>query len=130
MSAAAPRFRLPEGTAMQPAVHPPRRTIRPMATRRRARGTAALVLEAVERRLMFHAAAPVVPLPDVTVAADSPPAVIDLSESFNDTANRTRVAFGFDAGRVVAELYDDVAPQTVANFLNYARTDRYDDTVV
>jgi cyclophilin family peptidyl-prolyl cis-trans isomerase len=79
---------------------------------------------------MFDTSAPIVPLPDVTAAAGAPPTVVDLSGSFNDGANRTRVAFGFDAGRVLVELYDDAAPQTVANFLNYARTGRYDDTVV
>ena len=116
------------------AARPPRHASRPStsqpATSRRPRRAAAFALEAVESRLMFHASAPVVDVPDVVVGPGAAPTVVDLSQSFNFAANRNRVAFGFDAGRVIVELYEDVAPLTVANFLNYARTDRYDSTVV
>jgi cyclophilin family peptidyl-prolyl cis-trans isomerase len=87
-------------------------------------------IEPVEPRLLFHTSAPVVPLPDLTVDPGAAPTAIDLSESFNAAANRTRVAFGFDVGRTVVELYEDAAPLTVANFLNYVRSDRYEGTVV
>ena len=86
--------------------------------------------EPVEPRLLFHSSAPIVPVADVSLVAPAAPTVIDLAPSFNDAANRTRVAFGFDAGRTIVELYDDVAPLTVANFLNYVRDDRYENTVV
>src|SRR6185436_5224950 len=56
---------------------------------------------------------------------------IDLSESFADPSDSaTRVAFGFDAGRVVVELFDTSTPLTVANFLSYTRSDRFDDTII
>lgn len=95
-----------------------------------ARHTARTAIEPVEARLLFHTSAPIVPIADVSVTAPAAPTVIDLSSSFNAAANRTRVAFGFDVGRTVVELYDDVAPLTVANFLNYVRDDRYEGTVV
>ena len=101
-----------------------------LASRRFPRPALTFV-EPVEQRLLFHTSAPIVPVADVSVTAPTAPTVIDLSPSFNDAAaNRTRVAFGFDVGRTVVELYDDVAPLTVANFLNYVRSDRYETTVV
>src|SRR5687767_14331863 len=118
-----------EEPPMHSAARPPRHAFRP-ATPRRPRRGAAFAFEAVEARLFFHTSAPVVDVPDVYVASGAAPTVVDLSQSFNVAANRTRVAFGFDVGRVVVELYEDAAPLTVANFLNYARTDRYDNTVV
>lgn len=88
-------------------------------------------VEAFESRLLFHVSAPILPLPDLSRPAGTTQDTIDLTESFADRSDPgTRVAFGFDAGRVVVELFDIAAPRTVANFLNYARTDRYDDTVV
>ena len=48
---------------------------------------------------------------------DAAPDVIDLTQSFNTTTNPTRVAFGFDVGRVIVELFDTTTPKTVANFL-------------
>ena len=86
--------------------------------------------EAIEPRLMFHVFAPVVNIPDVSRPVGAPQDVIDLSESFASTTDPTRVAFQFDVGRVVVELFDTAAPQTVANFLRYARSDRYDNTVI
>jgi len=44
--------------------------------------------------------------------------------------NNTLVAFATDYGRIVIELYDDIAPITVANFLNYVTDGAYDDTIV
>jgi cyclophilin family peptidyl-prolyl cis-trans isomerase len=79
---------------------------------------------------MFHGVAPVLPLPNVVRPTGDTPDVIDLSQSFNTTANPTRVAFDFDAGRVIVELFESAAPLTVANFLNYVRNDRFDDTII
>lgn len=78
---------------------------------------------------MFHVYAPVLSIPDVSRPVGAPQDVIDLTQSFASTTDPTRVAFQFDVGRVLVELYDTAAPLTVANFLNYARTDRYDNTV-
>ena len=105
----------------------PRRASRPSPAPCRA----AAAVEAVEPRLLFHTFAPVVPLPDLSRAAGTTQDTIDLSESFADPSDPlTRVAFGFDRGRVLVELFDTAAPLTVANFLNYIRTERFDDTVV
>jgi cyclophilin family peptidyl-prolyl cis-trans isomerase len=104
-----------------------RRLPRPAAPRR---GPAAAI-ESVEPRLMFHVSAPVVPLPDLSRPVGTTQDTIDLTESFADPSDSaTRVAFGLDSGRVLVELFDAAAPFTVANFLNYMRSDRYDDTVV
>src|SRR3954468_23843715 len=98
----------------------------PRQTAARARST----IESVEPRLMFHTSAPVIPIADLARPVDASPDVIDLTQSFNTTTNPTRGAFGFDVGRVVVELFDTTTPRTVANFLNYARTDRFDGTVI
>ena len=79
---------------------------------------------------MFHGVAPVLPVADVVRPTADTPDIIDLSQSFNSTANPTRVGFDFDAGRVIVELFESAAPLTVANFLNYARSDRFDDTII
>ena len=98
---------------------------------RARRSTRAAFVEWVETRLMFHASAPVVPLPDLTRPTNASADTIDLSQSFADPASAaTRVAFGFDLGRVVVELFNSAAPLTVANFLNYARSERFDNTVI
>jgi cyclophilin family peptidyl-prolyl cis-trans isomerase len=98
----------------------------------RARRSSRLVfVEFFESRLMFHASAPIVPLPDITRPTNATADTIDLSQSFAEaTSTATRVAFGFDLGRVVVELFDTAAPLTVANFLNYSRSERYDNTVI
>ena len=110
-----------------PRARRPSRSSRATAARRAA---ARVAVEPVEPRLMFHAFAPVLPLPDVSRPVGAAQDVIDLSHSFASPTDPTRVAFQFDVGRVVVELFDAAAPRSVANFLNYARTDRYDNTVI
>lgn len=88
-------------------------------------------VERVEPRLFFHASAPIVPLADISRPLNAAQDVIDLSPSFaNPVDGNTRIAFGFDIGRVLVEMYDGAAPLTVNNFLNYSRSERYDDTVI
>lgn len=41
-----------------------------------------------------------------------------------------RVEFETNLGRIVIELYADVSPYTVANFMNYVLWDFYDDTII
>src|SRR5688572_19832165 len=102
----------------------------PSRARRPARPSVAPI-EAIEPRLLFHVSAPVVPIPDLSRPLGTTQDTIDLSESFADPSDAaTRVAVGLDAGRVVVELFDAAAPLTVANFLSYIRSDRYDDTVI
>lgn len=45
-------------------------------------------------------------------------------------SNHSVVAIATDHGCIVAELYDDKAPVTVRNFLNYTREGFYNDTLV
>lgn len=100
------------------------------APRTRPAAARTVAAEAFEPRLMFHGVAPALPLPNVVRPAGDTPDVVDLSQSFNTTAGPTRVAFDFDAGRVIVELFESAAPLTVANFLNYVRSDRFDDTII
>lgn len=112
---------------MRTIVRLPSRSNRPSG----ARLTSRAAVERVEPRLFFHASAPIVPINDISRPVNSAQDVIDLSPSFADPSDgNTRVAFGFDAGRVLVELYDGAAPLTVNNFLNYSRSERYDNTVI
>ncbi len=43
---------------------------------------------------------------------------------------QTVVQVETNLGEFFLQLFDDVAPQTVANFINYVITDRYDDSIV
>jgi cyclophilin family peptidyl-prolyl cis-trans isomerase len=45
-------------------------------------------------------------------------------------SNHSLVAIATDHGCIVAEMFDDRAPITVANFLNYTRQGFYNDTLV
>lgn len=112
---------------MRTTVRFPSRSNRPSG----ARQSSSAAVERVEPRLFFHASAPIVPIDDISRPVNSAQDVIDLSPSFADPSDgNTRVAFGFDAGRVLVELYDGAAPLTVNNFLNYSRSERYDNTVI
>lgn len=55
---------------------------------------------------------------------------ITRSSIANVQANHTLVAIATDEGCIVAEMYDDKAPVTVRNFLNYTSEGFYDDTLV
>ena len=55
--------------------------------------------------------------------------VLSLALSWAAPAGATDVALCTDAGRVVIELFDDDAPQHVANFLDYADRGFYGGTV-
>ncbi len=80
--------------------------------------------------------APIVsdPIDNVTVAQDAPPTVMDLKKHFsdpdsNDATGNTIVRFESNFGTIDIELFDDVAPLTVANFLNYVNSGRYSDSI-
>jgi len=94
-----------------------------------ARRAAALTVEALEHRTLLsatiaHAVAPVV------LDQDTPES-IDLSSNFTDpTFAGTLVQIQTTLGNIDVELNDNVAPLTVANFLNYASSGLYDNTII
>lgn len=73
----------------------------------------------------------------ITAAKNDPDRFVDLAGVFNDfdTANTTVqfvIAPATTNGTpqvINVELFDRQAPQTVANFLNYVTSDRYDNTI-
>ena len=56
-------------------------------------------------------------------------AAFALLASFAVSASEPRVELKTNLGTITVELYTDKAPQTVANFLQYARDSFYDGTV-
>jgi peptidyl-prolyl cis-trans isomerase A (cyclophilin A) len=70
-------------------------------------------------------------LADVTVAKNKvADTFVDMAAFFDDVdmAN-SRVVFHTTAGNINVELFDRAAPQTVANFLNYVTSNKYDSSV-
>ena len=89
-----------------------------------------LRLEALEPRVLLSATL-VNPLDDLSVMRGAPNSVVDLADTFTDPAiSGTTIEFYTPYGWFDAELYDAAAPQTVANFLNYVNSGRYDDTLI
>jgi len=78
-------------------------------------------------------AAPVVvsPLDDLAVEQGDPDTSLDLSGLFADPdITGTLVRFNSVIGDFIFELYDQDAPQTVANFLNYVNRGDYTGSIV
>jgi len=78
-------------------------------------------------------AAPVVvhPLEDIAIEQGDPDTVLDLSGLFADAdINGTLVRFQSVMGDFIFELYDQAAPNTVENFLNYVNRGDYTGSVV
>ena len=99
------------------------------ASRTRRAAAERPTVERVESRVLFHLEV-VAPLPDITVTPGTSQA-IDLAAAINnDEINGTVVRLGYNVGAVDVELFDAAAPQSVANFLNYVNTDRYNGTIV
>ncbi len=56
--------------------------------------------------------------------------VIDLAGTFTDPdITNSHVSFKTSAGSIDVQLFDKLAPKTVANFLNYVVSNRYDDAI-
>jgi cyclophilin family peptidyl-prolyl cis-trans isomerase len=67
---------------------------------------------------------------DVGVLQGAPDSTIDLAAVFADAnAAHTLVRFSTSSGDVDAELFDDRTPLSVANFLNYVNSGRYQNTI-
>jgi cyclophilin family peptidyl-prolyl cis-trans isomerase len=76
--------------------------------------------------------APVVktPIADVSVSKNSAQTTIDLAANFTDPdITDTTVRFDTSDGPINVELFDARAPQTVANFLTYALSGAYDNSI-
>ena len=70
------------------------------------------------------------PIRDITVGANSAPTLLSLDDVFAlQGVKGTMVRMTTNAGKIDVELFDDVAPNTVANFLRYVTTGSYTDTV-
>ena len=70
------------------------------------------------------------PIRDFTVAPNSAPTTIDLSTLFGLTGVKGQlVRMTTSVGKIDVELFSDVAPNTVANFLRYVSADSYTDTI-
>jgi cyclophilin family peptidyl-prolyl cis-trans isomerase len=83
---------------------------------RRPRGSAAApatAFEPLEERLTFYQDAMIASLPSIHIMEDW---------------HHTVVRMDTNVGKIDFELFDDVAPLTVANFKNYIKSGRYDET--
>jgi cyclophilin family peptidyl-prolyl cis-trans isomerase len=55
---------------------------------------------------------------------------VDLKQHFDDPdVARTKVTLDTNFGSIPLELYDDLTPQTVENFLKYVESDRYNNVL-
>src|SRR5262249_55504620 len=65
---------------------------------------------------------------DFSVVTNSAPTQIDLAGVFSDPdITNSTVTFNTSAGPINVTLFDTTAPQTVANFLDYAQSGAYDN---
>jgi cyclophilin family peptidyl-prolyl cis-trans isomerase len=66
----------------------------------------------------------------VTADVNDDDTIIDLAGHFSDPDfTNSRVQFVTSLGNIKLELFDKLAPRTVANFLSYVTSDRYDNTI-
>jgi cyclophilin family peptidyl-prolyl cis-trans isomerase len=66
----------------------------------------------------------------VTAAQSRAPTILDLAANFTDPdMTNSTVRIDTSAGPINVTLFDTQAPQTVANFLNYAQTGAYDNSI-
>lgn len=87
------------------------------------------VMALESRALMTIAAA--APLPDLTTAAGSPVAAVQLANYFKDSAPASNYAiFDTSLGTIPVLLTPSTTPKTVANFLTYANSGAYTNSVV
>ena len=69
------------------------------------------------------------PIPDTTTQRGAGAITIDVAGRYTDPAFNNIVRFVTNLGNVDIELNPGVAPNTVANFLNYVNSGRYDSTI-
>jgi cyclophilin family peptidyl-prolyl cis-trans isomerase len=67
---------------------------------------------------------------NVAVAANATPTTLDLSGNFSDPdLGNSTITLNTIDGPVNVELFDKQTPRTVANFLNYVTSGRYDNSI-
>src|SRR5207237_5843556 len=99
--------------------------------RSRSRASAALsAVESLEGRTLL-AATPTASFSNVTVTQDAPSTSVPVASHFDDPAvTGTVERVTTDLGPVYIELFDTRTPLTVANFLHYVNTGRYNGTII
>jgi cyclophilin family peptidyl-prolyl cis-trans isomerase len=82
-------------------------------------------------RTFYHNSAPTVasPVADVQVTTDSQDTILNLPAVFSDADVNTLVQFNTSAGTFDVELFDQQAPQAVANFLAYVTAGDYANSI-
>lgn len=90
------------------------------------------MLENLEARRLFAVVA-TQPLGDVSVTSGAFPTTLNLANRFNSTTisgNVVRFAtsFGGASANIDIEMFNQQTPQTVANFLSYVNSNRFDST--
>src|SRR5438270_8021434 len=99
----------------------------PAVSRRRL---AVAAMETLENRTLFNATLTSSITP-ITVAQDAPAGTIALGSHFDDpTITGTLARVQTDLGNVFINLFDTRTPLTVANFLNYINSGRYNGTII
>jgi peptidyl-prolyl cis-trans isomerase A (cyclophilin A) len=68
--------------------------------------------------------------PPATTGAGGSTQTIDLGQYLNDPTQNTQVRLTTSLGNIDHQLFDDTKPISVANFLNYLFSGRYDDTFI
>ncbi len=88
-------------------------------------------LEALESRMMLDGKI-INALSDLNLNLNAPAVTIDLTGRVGDSqVQKTVVDMNYPGyGSVRVALFDDTAPQTVANFYHYINTGRYDNTIM
>ena len=104
------------------------RVSRSSAARRGSRQIHRLV-EAMESRILFHFVVHT-PVPDQVVEQNAAPTTVDLGQHIFDENAGPTVLFTTTQGNFDVKLTEWQTPATVANFLNYVNSGRYNGTVI
>src|SRR5688500_1089703 len=87
------------------------------------------LIEAMESRVLFHFVVHT-PVPDQVVEQNATPTSVDLGQHIFDENAGPTVLITTTQGNIDVKLTERQTPVTVANFLNYVNTGRYNDTVI
>ena len=99
-------------------------------TNRRRRGSAIAAAMVLESRVLLSAAS-ISPLGEVTLSSSTDLQTFTLSDYFDDPAVLgATVEIGTPLGSFFVETYDDVTPETVANFLSLVSGGNYNDMFI